>query len=94
MMTSIRSFGGSGAKRVLMSTPHRLRHSSLSALAKSGWKPELLQERAGHASFQHTYQLYVHVTEDELHDEWTKTQQTVSMKQTGINSVRLAESKE
>src|SRR5258706_3006056 len=75
-------------------TPHRLRHSSLSALAKSGWKPELLQERAGHASFQQTYQLYVHVTEDELHDEWTKTQQTVSMKQAGINSVRLAESKE
>lgn len=75
-------------------TPHKLRHSSLSALAKSGWKPELLQERAGHANFQHTYQLYVHVTEDELHDEWTKTQQTVSMKQPGINSVRLAESKE
>jgi integrase/recombinase XerD len=75
-------------------TPHKLRHSSLSALAKSGWKPELLQERAGHANFQHTYQLYVHVTEDELHDEWTKTQQTVSMKQPSINSVRLAERKE
>ncbi len=75
-------------------TPHKLRHSSLSALAKSGWKPELLQERAGHANFQQTYQLYVHVTEDELHDEWTKTRQTLNMEQSDINSVRLAESKE
>ena len=70
--------------------PHILRHSSLSALAKAGWKPEYLQERAGHASFQHTYQLYVHVSENELHEEWEKTQQTVRMVPPTISVVSLA----
>ena len=54
-------------------TPHILRHSSLTALARAKWKPELLQERAGHATFQQTYQTYVHASEDDLHDEWTQT---------------------
>jgi integrase/recombinase XerD len=71
-------------------SPHILRHSSLSALAKAGWKPEFLQERAGHASFQHTYQLYVHVSEEELHEEWEKTQQAVRMIQPTIIPVSLA----
>ena len=71
--------------------PHILRHSSLSALAKAGWKPEFLQERAGHASFQHTYQLYVHVSEDELHEAWEKTQQTVRIVQPTISPVSLSQ---
>ena len=37
-------------------TPHVLRHTMLTMLAELGWAPELLQERAGHASFQQTYQ--------------------------------------
>jgi len=41
-------------------TPHVLRHTMLTTLAELGWQPELLQERAGHASFQQTYQIYVH----------------------------------
>ncbi|SRR5712692_570394 len=75
-------------------TPHILRHSSLTALARAEWKPELLQERAGHATFQHTYQMYVHVSEDELHDEWVKTQQTVSMSQSPVGVVSLAKLEE
>jgi len=71
-------------------TPHILRHSSLTALARAKWKPELLQERAGHATFQYTYQMYVHVSEDELHDEWVKTQQAVSMNQSPVSVVSLA----
>jgi integrase/recombinase XerD len=71
-------------------TPHILRHSSLTALARAEWKPELLQERAGHATFQHTYQMYVHVSEDELHDEWVKTQQTVTMGQSPVGVVSLS----
>lgn len=35
-------------------TPHMLRHSMLTALAEQGWAPQLLQERAGPASFQQT----------------------------------------
>jgi integrase/recombinase XerD len=75
-------------------TPHTLRHSSLTALARAEWKPELLQERAGHATFQHTYQLYVHVSEDDLHDEWVKTQKTVSMGRSPMHVVCLAQRKE
>jgi integrase/recombinase XerD len=53
---------------------HLLRHSSLTALSKAGWKPEHLRVRAGHAHFQYTYQLYVHPDDDELRQEWERTQ--------------------
>ena len=79
---------------VLDITPHILRHSSLTALARAGWKPELLQERAGHATFQQTYQMYVHVSEDELHEEWVKTQQAVNMSQSPVGVVSLAKREE
>jgi integrase/recombinase XerD len=60
-------------------TPHVLRHSMLTALAEQGWAPELLQERAGHASFQQTYQTYVHPSEEALRTAWEKTQAAVSL---------------
>ncbi len=75
-------------------TPHILRHSSLTALARAQWQPELLQERAGHATFQYTYQTYVHASEDDLHDEWLKTQQTVSMSQSLLTAVDLVQREE
>jgi len=49
---------------------HLLRHSSLTSLAKNGMRPEVLRERAGHAQFQYTYQLYVHPEEEEMRQEW------------------------
>jgi hypothetical protein len=33
-------------------------------------RPEVLRERAGHAQFQYTYQLYVHPSEEEMRAEW------------------------
>ncbi len=51
---------------------HLLRHSSLTSLAKNGCRPEVLRERAGHAQFQYTYQLYVHPDEEEMREEWEK----------------------
>ena len=51
---------------------HLLRHSSLTSLAKSGIRPEVLRERAGHAQFQYTYQLYVHPDEEEMREEWER----------------------
>lgn len=53
---------------------HLLRHSSLTSLAKNGMRPEVLRERAGHAQFQYTYQLYVHPNEEEMREEWERTQ--------------------
>jgi integrase/recombinase XerD len=55
-------------------TPHVLRHTMLTTLAELGWQPELLQERAGHASFQQTYQTYVHPSPQALREAWEKTQ--------------------
>jgi integrase/recombinase XerD len=55
-------------------TPHVLRHTMLTFLAELGWQPELLQERAGHASFQQTYQTYVHPSPQALREAWEKTQ--------------------
>jgi integrase/recombinase XerD len=49
---------------------HLLRHSSLTSLAKHGMRPEVLQERAGHAQFQYTYQLYVHPSAEEMREDW------------------------
>jgi len=60
-------------------TPHMLRHTMLTALAEQGWAPELLQERAGHASFQQTYQTYVHPSPEALRTAWEKTQEAVSL---------------
>jgi len=60
-------------------TPHILRHTMLTALAEQGWAPELLQERAGHASFQQTYQSYVHPTPQALRTAWEKTIASVSL---------------
>jgi hypothetical protein len=51
----------------------------LTALAEQGWAPELLQERAGHASFQQTYQTYVHPSQEALRTAWEKTQEAVSL---------------
>src|SRR6266702_1433631 len=55
-------------------TPHMLRHTMLTQLAELGWAPELLQERAGHASFQQTYQTYVHPSQEALRAAWEQAQ--------------------
>ncbi len=53
---------------------HLLRHSSLTSLAKNGCRPEVLRERAGHAQFQYTCQLYVHPSDEELREEWEQAE--------------------
>ncbi len=61
-------------------TPHLLRHTMLTQLAELGWPPELLQMRAGHASFQQTYQTYVHPSQQALRGAWEQTQDQVRLK--------------
>lgn len=62
---------------------HLLRHSSLTSLAKKGMRPEVLRERAGHAQFQYTYQLYVHPSEEEMREEWERTGTQLYVSQQG-----------
>ena len=64
-------------KTGIIVTPHMLRHTMLTLLAELGWQPELLQERAGHASFQQTYQTYVHPAKEALRTAWEQTQEQV-----------------
>lgn len=67
-------------KTGLVVTPHVLRHSMLTKLAELGWPPELLQERAGHVSFQQTYQTYVHPSREALRAAWEQTQEQISLR--------------
>jgi site-specific recombinase XerD len=60
------------AKTGIDAHAHLLRHSSLTSLAKNGMRPEVLRERAGHAQFQYTYQLYVHPSEEDMREEWER----------------------
>src|SRR5439155_19389988 len=60
---------------------HLLRHSSLTSLAKHGWRPELLRERAGHTQISSTYQLYVHPSDEELREAWERTQERLRLSQ-------------
>jgi integrase/recombinase XerD len=60
-------------------TPHTLRHTMLTTLAEEDWAPEALQARAGHASFQYTYQTYVHPSGQRQREEWERTQETTSL---------------
>ncbi len=67
------------AKTGIDAHAHLLRHSSLTSLAKHGWRPEHLRERAGHAQFQYTYQLYVHPTDEEMRQEWERTEERLHL---------------
>lgn len=67
------------AKTAIDVTPHILRHSMLTKLAELGWQPEHLQERAGHASFQQTYQTYVHPSQEALRTAWEEVQEEVGL---------------
>lgn len=51
---------------------HSLRHSFATRCIESGMKPKTLQRIMGHSSLSITMDLYVHVTDDELHKEIEK----------------------
>jgi integrase len=46
-------------------TPHEMRHSYLSELARRGVPVKILQELAGHENYQTTMNIYVHVSEED-----------------------------
>jgi integrase/recombinase XerD len=62
-----------GRRSGIAATPYRLRHTSLTNLARAGWAPEHLQVRAGHAHFQTTYSTYVHPRPEDLRAAWQRT---------------------
>ena len=48
---------------------HTLRHSFVTRCIEAGMKPKVLQKILGHAKFETTMDLYVHVLEDEQFKE-------------------------
>jgi integrase len=59
--------------------PHLLRHTSLTALART-WRPEELQRRAGHRHFNTTYTMYVHPNDDDVRARWEQTQRQLALR--------------
>ncbi len=61
-------------------TPHMLRHSSLTALRKNGWEPELLRVRAGHKNIYTTLNTYIHPSSEEIREEFKRIEENFKMK--------------
>lgn len=57
---------------------HSLRHSFATRCIESGMRPKTLQRIMGHSSLSITMDLYVHVTDDELHKEIEKLDRFLS----------------
>lgn len=60
-------------------TAHMFRHTSLTMLRMAGWKPELLRVRAGHKNIYTTLNVYVHPSEEEITEAFSKTKETISL---------------
>jgi integrase/recombinase XerD len=52
--------------------PHLLRHTHATELIRAGWDMAHVQKRLGHSSIQTTINTYVHLTEDDLRQEYDK----------------------
>lgn len=60
-------------------TPHMFRHSSLTVLRMAGWQPELLRIRAGHKNIYTTMNTYIHPSDEEITEEFNKTQPNLDL---------------
>lgn len=61
-------------------TPHLLRHTDATELIRAGWDMTYLQKRLGHTDIQTTVNTYVHLTDEDLVEEYKKYWQTQDKK--------------
>lgn len=59
--------------------PHMLRHSSLTELRRCGWEAEHLRVRAGHKSFQTTFQMYIHPNDEDMRKDWERVKSNMEV---------------
>jgi site-specific recombinase XerD len=52
--------------------PHLLRHTHATELIRAGWDMSYVQKRLGHADIQTTVNTYVHLTDEDLMEEYKK----------------------
>ncbi len=67
-------------KTNIYATAHMFRHTSLTTLRMAGWKPELLRVRAGHKNIYTTLNTYIHPSDEEITEVFSKTKETISLK--------------
>ena len=60
-------------------TPHMFRHTSLTVLRMAGWESELLRIRAGHKNIYTTMNTYIHPSDEEITEEFNKTQPNLDL---------------
>lgn len=60
-------------------TPHMFRHTSLSLLHAAGWEAELLKERAGHKNIYTTLNTYVHLSDEEVSEEFRRVSENLKL---------------
>ena len=53
-------------------TPHLLRHTHATNLIRGGWDMSYVQKRLGHSNIQTTMNTYVHLTNEDLSEEYNK----------------------
>ena len=59
-------------KTEIQVNPHLLRHTHATELIKAGWDMSYVQKRLGHADIQTTVNTYVHLTDEDLMEEYQK----------------------
>jgi integrase len=60
-------------------TPHMFRHTSLTTLRMANWQPEMLKIRAGHKNIYTTLNTYIHPSDEEITNEFKKTQPNLNL---------------
>lgn len=60
-------------------TPHIFRHTSLTLLSESGWKPEYLRKRAGHKNIYTTINTYIHPSDEKIQKEFKQISSNFSL---------------
>ena len=59
-------------KTGVKATPHLFRHTHATELIRAEWDMAYVQKRLGHSNIQTTMNTYVHLTEDDLRNEYDK----------------------
>lgn len=59
-------------KTEIQVNPHLLRHTHATELIRAGWDMSYVQKRLGHADIQTTINTYIHLSDEDLMEEYNK----------------------
>lgn len=64
-------------------TPHTFRHTLFDRLRKEGWGFEKIQKRGGWANVQTPMQIYSHPSDEEMREDWEKSEEMLRLNNYG-----------